>query len=477
MFLKHNIPPAPHGPPSAAGDRLLRQCLALAVLLHIWLVLMFGNATGTARPGDGVWGRLNVTLVGNRDETGSAAPQLRPPLPELSGGPVGQAKQQRFGGSVRPMEDPARKTPRPTTPGAAELGNWRAERVESVAPVDRAEAPTAAAATTAVPAQAQVEASPPPLMMAAPAAQNAVTRARPAPMTGLSPSRALAPLPLEPLPLPQARVMVMEAAPASAIARAKAEAIGRVVPTPEQPDQPKQPQQPRQASRLNPAQLAPSPLPPVSPLPQFKPDSLPAPVASPLPVVTPAPVLDASPAQVAEPSSKQLTAPSELSRQVANEVRALAPTPPAQATALAPLPAKADAAVTVPGAVSAATPSSSHMSNAAAPSLLPAVTSPGSPEAGPRLGQDVATPASAAAKPPPLNLNLPRPRGGELSSRGSSGVLQLLPAPPERKSKLSEDMEKAAKEDCRKAYGESLGLLAVVPLALDAAKSNKGCRW
>ncbi|MBT9491998.1 MAG: hypothetical protein IV107_06535, partial [Paucibacter sp.] len=74
--------------------------------------------------------------------------------------------------------------------------------------------------------------------------------------------------------------------------------------------------------------------------------------------------------------------------------------------------------------------------------------------------------------------NLPRPRGGELSSRGSSGVLDLLPTPPERKSKLSEDMEKAAREDCRKAYGEALGLLAVVPLALDAAKSNnKGCRW
>lgn len=65
-----------------------------------------------------------------------------------------------------------------------------------------------------------------------------------------------------------------------------------------------------------------------------------------------------------------------------------------------------------------------------------------------------------------------------MSSRGSSGVLDLLPTPPERKSKLSEDMEKAAREDCRKAYGEALGLLAVVPLALDAAKSNnKGCRW
>jgi len=37
-------------------------------------------------------------------------------------------------------------------------------------------------------------------------------------------------------------------------------------------------------------------------------------------------------------------------------------------------------------------------------------------------------------------------------------------------------MEKSARDDCRKAYGQQLGLLAVVPLAADAAK-NKGCKW
>jgi hypothetical protein len=78
-------------------------------------------------------------------------------------------------------------------------------------------------------------------------------------------------------------------------------------------------------------------------------------------------------------------------------------------------------------------------------------------------------PASA----PKLNLQLPR--GGELSSQGSRGVFQLMPRPPETKSKLGEEMQNAAKADCRKAYSE-LGLLAAAPLAADAIK-GKGCRW
>jgi hypothetical protein len=68
-----------------------------------------------------------------------------------------------------------------------------------------------------------------------------------------------------------------------------------------------------------------------------------------------------------------------------------------------------------------------------------------------------------------------RPRGGAISAQGGSGLLQMLPHPPEAKSKLAEDIEKAAKPDCRTAYG-GLGLLAVVPLAADAVR-DKGCRW
>ncbi|MDO9286212.1 MAG: hypothetical protein Q7U26_15050, partial [Aquabacterium sp.] len=99
----------------------------------------------------------------------------------------------------------------------------------------------------------------------------------------------------------------------------------------------------------------------------------------------------------------------------------------------------------------------------------------GAPDAGARVGHDVATAPSLPASAPRLNLDLVRPRGGMISSQGSRGLLQMVPHPPEAKTKLAEDIEKAAKADCRKAYG-AMGLLAVVPLAVDAVR-DKGCRW
>ena len=54
-------------------------------------------------------------------------------------------------------------------------------------------------------------------------------------------------------------------------------------------------------------------------------------------------------------------------------------------------------------------------------------------------------------------------------------MLQLLPRPPERKPKLAEEIEKAAKPDCRTEYANA-GLLAVIPLTRDALR-DKGCKW
>lgn len=51
----------------------------------------------------------------------------------------------------------------------------------------------------------------------------------------------------------------------------------------------------------------------------------------------------------------------------------------------------------------------------------------------------------------------------------------MLARPPELKNKLAEDIEKSGRRDCRNAHN-NLGLLAVVPLALDGLK-DKGCRW
>ena len=100
---------------------------------------------------------------------------------------------------------------------------------------------------------------------------------------------------------------------------------------------------------------------------------------------------------------------------------------------------------------------------------------PGAPHVGTRLGPDVAAPPPLPPSAPRLNLELVRPGGSEISSQGPRRLFSLMPHPPELKSKLSESIEKAAKPDCRQTYA-SMGLAAVVPLVLDAARDN-GCKW
>lgn len=113
----------------------------------------------------------------------------------------------------------------------------------------------------------------------------------------------------------------------------------------------------------------------------------------------------------------------------------------------------------------------------AAPGAGPPLPAPGAADAGTQAGHDVATPpTSAASATPRLNLQLSRPRGGELSRFSSTGVLPVLPRPPEREAKLAREIEKAAKGDCRNAYA-GMGPLAVIPLALDAVRKDGGCKW
>lgn len=108
--------------------------------------------------------------------------------------------------------------------------------------------------------------------------------------------------------------------------------------------------------------------------------------------------------------------------------------------------------------------------------------SPVGPTTGPVVGpggetghDNAATPPGAPGEPK-LNLNLPSLRSRGSSAGGMSpGVLPLLPPPPERKAKITEELDKAGRTDCRTAYS-GMGLLAAVPLAVDAVKGS-GCKW
>jgi hypothetical protein len=369
----------------------LEQCLLLAVLLHILLVLALGNTPGgTAAPGEGVWGRLNVTLRARLDlRPGEEPSGAAPTPPEINIGATGPARpQQRYGGALR-----RESVPRPPadTPGAAQRGQWQ--------PQPQSE--------PSLPQVPTIEPIPEPVQLAMPEPTPAAVR-------------SLAPLPA---------TTVQRLAPASALSAAAVPAATAVEALPAMPT--------LRARRAPVAQLpslsTASPPPAaeaLKPLPSFDP---------PVPAVA---VQDLAPPAVA-PSAD--TAP----------LPALAQTPPAPA----------------------ATPNriTSPHSTAASPNTRPQPVLAGAPDAGARVGHDVAMPPSTPPSAPRLNLNLPLPRGGPLSSRGSPGALPLLPHPPEVTSKLAEEMRKASSSDCRKAYSE-MGVLAAVPLAADALR-NKGCRW
>ena len=359
----------------------LAPCVLLAALVHLWLALMLGNApAGTAMPGQGVWGAINVTLRGTVDgrELRSPLPPLTPVLPQ---GPVGAAADPRWGGAVR------RAPPQPeAAPGGATLGRW------AESPVAPPKLDVPAAAIEAPPDRPPAPQSPP----------GRVVQER------LPPESTLLP------------------APAAPEAVAPAPAVRQLAPAPEPA-----------AATLAPALTRTGPL-PVAPLPAL---------AAALPTLA-APIVEPPPPVVTD------TPAAPVLRQLGRDV-------PAVAARQAPLPrVEALPSLAVPGDL---------------PAALTAGPSPRAPDAGPQIGHDVATLPAQPASAPRLNLELPRVRGGELSRYSTTGLLPVLPRPPEQPDKLGQEIEKAAKPDCRNAYG-GLGVLAVVPLAVDAVRSG-GCKW
>ncbi|WP_431102779.1 hypothetical protein [Roseateles noduli] len=444
------------------------QALLLAVLLHVLLLVAIGNAPGgSAKPGEGAWGPLNVRLQGDRYEPGSGEPAVV--LPER--GPIGEAKQPRSGGAVR-ERPPTPEEQR--APGAARQGQWRQQPGDELtgdAPADRSAPP---ATTAPVPSP-----TPTPTPTPAPLAPTPVPAPTPAP----TPAPPTPTPPPAPSPTP-----TVEPAPSITTLTTPVEATvtapTRIAPAREAtPARPTAPTDPLQAP--SPLQLPERPAPILSETPTTVrridrtpiertltppvPSELKAPAE--LPPLTPAP----APAPVPQPAPTPVPAPPTPAPQVAPPAPAptptAAPTPPAAATpAPSPAPTPQPRVSTTPSP----TPASRTSLDG---STTPTTTQPsvGAPDAGARTGHDVATPASTPPNAPKLNLDLNAARG-PMRPRGTpSGVISAVPKPPEDKDALAEKMREAGQQECRKAYADK-GLLAVVPLVRDAAR-DKGCRW
>lgn len=422
------------------------QALLLAVLLHVLLVLVFGTAPGgSAKPGEGAWGSINIRLQGDRHEPGSGEPAMV--IPER--GPVGEAKQARSGGAVRerPPTPEERKTP-----GAARQGQWRQQPGDELtgdAPSDR-KAPPAATAPTPAP-----------------------TPAPPAPAAKTSPAPAAEPTPAPPVDTP-----APQPAPTPLTMPSDTTTVAPTRISPSRDVQPTRSAMPTEALQApSPVQLPERPAPMLSETPTTlrRLDSVPVERSSQAPLPT------------------ELKAPSALPPLTPAATAAPAPAPTAPATTPTPTPATTPATAATPATTpstatatptpqtrSAPTPSPTQApanrvsldGSTAQTSTQPSV---GAPDAGARVGHDVATPASAKPNAPKLNLDL-NPSRGPMAARGNAyGVVQALPKPPIDKDALAEEMKKAAQQECRKAYADK-GLLAVVPLARDAIR-DKGCRW
>jgi hypothetical protein len=110
--------------------------------------------------------------------------------------------------------------------------------------------------------------------------------------------------------------------------------------------------------------------------------------------------------------------------------------------------------------------------------FAPRVPAPAVPAPAPAPRQPRANDGEYDPTKPTVDLDEMRRRASRMAREGTGQRALLpfpMPAPPARKSKTEEALEKARKPDCRTAY-KDLGLLAAVPLI--ANEFGEGtCRW
>ena len=123
-------------PTVARPPTRLEQCLLLALLMHGLLVAWLGSAPGSARPGEGVWGRINVSLRGEPGPAREGSESVAAPRPSSgeaaphgdrdNSAPIAKAKNAKIAtttaSSIRRAATP-RWTPGCYTPPASGANN------------------------------------------------------------------------------------------------------------------------------------------------------------------------------------------------------------------------------------------------------------------------------------------------------------------------------------------------------------------
>jgi hypothetical protein len=398
----------------------LVQFVVLSMVLHVLLIVLFGNPTGGARRNEGWFGPLDVTL-GTQSPEPSSEFRLAPGLETTSPGAALLPRP----GATRPAEAPQRTLERgPTLPAPANA--LRSLSPSAPEEVDKPLAPAAVSPATVEPV------APPPqpreLTQPAELPPRAVPALPAAPIEkSVAPSgepQFAPPVELPPRALPAAPAAPLEPTAAPPIERQLAPAAE--LPPREIPAAPAAP-----LERLAPAPLEREVVPPVE---------LPARAA---PTVPAAPIERLAPAKIAP----------EIAPPVAVPVpRAEPPALPSSPTALPPTPAAAG----------------------------PAPRAPNLPSPEEELFRSRREGGTPAPEAPRIDLDAARKKAArEIVSEGagSRGVFTIPGPPPvERKSKEAAALEKALKPDCRTAYA-NMGLLAVPVLVASAVAADGSCRW
>jgi hypothetical protein len=508
----------------------LVQFLILSMLLHLLVVVLFGNTTGSGERRDeyGFGGSLDVTLRRLSPEPGPGL-RLAPGAEESS---PGRALLRRSAGTT---DAPTARPRVENVPAAESARTPEARRIEHPPESTEAAQPAQEAPPPAQPMPVETL---PRLNLDAPeevdkpytpsAISPAPKERAPVPPVALPPGEAqpapeppaeqIAPPKIEREVAPPVELRPREVpiAPTAPLERISPPATPQKVAPPVELKPREVPIAPAaQVERIAPPKIEPEPLvQPVELTPREVPITQPAPVE---PIAPPkverevARPVELTPREVpiTPPAPVERIAPPKIEREVAPPVEVPAPRQaPAETIAPAervtpPVPERetVPAAPALPRAVPGET--TPRVERAAPPALAPdkplATSPPASPGISPappptrfhfgsptpedevfRPRADAVSPLSEPESQPYVDLEGARRQARKLATEGSGSRALVpfplpVPPPPDRQSKEARALEKAIKPDCRDAYA-GLGLLAI-PMLAASAIGDVGCRW